>query len=69
MLPKETIHIVNGKQLSNRQYADYREGIGYGKGKQAGIREAVEWLRNCELYLPFDQEPIKSKLKEWGIDG
>jgi len=51
---------------------------GYLDGKQAGIKEAVDWLKEYNKYRRFGfedgtlliyKEDWQSRLKEWGIDG
>ena len=76
MLPEETIHLVNGRQLSDQQYADYKEAIGYERGYKAGQREVVGWLKKKRVatdllgaarwYASVDE--YQAQLKKWGID-
>ena len=79
MLPEKTIHFVDGEQLSDKQYASYRERLRYVEGKKVGIREVVEWLSQNTFDLSllssasanglgFDKGDWQAKLKEWGID-
>lgn len=49
---------------------------GYKEGKQAGIKEVVEWIRGHYAggkqygagYYAIEDRDLDNKLKEWGID-
>ena len=48
----------------NPDYLDFQKGVEAGRitGKQAGMREVVDWLERCKkIKVP------KYQLKEWGL--
>lgn len=76
MLPKETLHLVNGEQLCDSQYARYRESQGFDRGKQEGIKEVVDDLQQAinTAKIGYTVATIEKclmgwqdKLKKWGI--
>ena len=38
----------------------------YEKGKQAGIREVVEWIKDTDIFIMLSPRKRK-ELEEWGI--
>jgi len=68
----------------NPDYLDFQRGVAEGRklGRQAGIKEVVEWilahsqLERCDPdvmayftdYLAVDYPDWQAKLKEWGIE-
>jgi len=82
MNAKGALHIVNGKQLCEQQYAHWRENDGCRRGFEAGIREVVELDKDIMQHILQDGEgnwSIESwrlkafyrrrqaQLKKWGI--
>lgn len=49
MISNGTFHCVDGKQLCEKQYSDYKETQAYGHGWTNGRKEMMKWLWDtCE---------------------
>ena len=63
MLPEKTIHFVNGQQLSDQQYAYFRENTAYRQGYQNAVHEIDQARRRIgkRFWESLTWQQIKEK--------